>query len=183
MIYNFIVYATYSEGKDIGQAYNRYMKLLPKKDDWACFLDHDAMWTTEDWFKQIGNVLVANPEDGLLTACTNRIGNPEQKISNLQDTHDMLYHRAIGRQLRQQGDLTVKDVTKTHCISGVVMLIKKSVWKKAGGFRENGFLGVDNDFHQRVVASGGKVGVMRGIYVYHCYRADSESGLQPAPIK
>jgi glycosyltransferase involved in cell wall biosynthesis len=181
MIYNFIVYATDSEGggKDVGAAYNRYMKLLPKDDDWACFIDHDAMFTTEDWFKNLGEILAANPEYGLLTACTNRIGNHEQKIANLQDTHDMLYHRAIGRQLRQQGDLTIKDVTNTHCISGVVMLIKKSVWKAAGGFKEGGFLGVDNDFHMRVVKSGGKIGVMRGVYVYHCYRADSESGLRP----
>lgn len=180
MIYNFIVYATDSEGegKDVGAAYNRYMKLLPKDDDWACFIDHDAMWTTEDWFEQLGNILAANPEYGLLTACANRIGNPEQKISNLQDTHDMLYHRAIGRQLREQGDLTIKDVTNTHCVSGVVILVKKSVWKKAGGFK-NGFLGVDNDFHQRVAKAGFKIGVMRGIYVYHCYRADNGKGLQP----
>jgi len=140
------------------------------------------MWTTENWFKQLGDILAANPEYGLLTACTNRIGNPEQKIANLQDTHDMLYHRAIGRQLHQQGGLTVKDVTKTHCISGVVILVKKSVWKIAGRFK-GGFLGIDNDFHQRVAKgvakTGFKIGVMRGIYVYHCYRADSESGLKP----
>ncbi len=184
MIYNFIVYATDSEGggKDVGTAYNRYMNLLPKDDDWACFIDHDAMFTTEDWFKQLGDILAENSEYGLLTACTNRIGNPEQKIAKLQDTHDMLYHRVIGRQLRQQGDLTVKDVTKTHCISGVVMLVKKSVWQKAGGFKD-GFLGVDNDFHQRVAKAGFKIGVMRGLYVYHCYRADNENGLEPAPLK
>lgn len=183
MIYNFIVYATDEEGGDIGKAYNRYMELLPNDDEWACFIDHDAMWTTEDWFKHIGEILAAKPEYGLLTACTNRIGNPEQKIANLKDTHDILYHRAIGRQLREQGDLTIKDVTQSHAISGVVMLIKKSVWKAAGGFKEDGFLGIDNDFHQRVVKAGGRVGVMRGIYVYHTYRADSESGLQPALIK
>lgn len=179
MIYNFIAYATDSEGKDIGKAYNRYMNLVPKDDDWACFIDHDAMWTTEDWFKQLGEILAENTEYGLLTVCTNRIGNPDQKIAKLQDTHDMLYHRAIGRQLRQQGDLTVKDVTNIHCISGVVMVVKKSVWKKAGRFKEDGFLGIDNDFHTRVAKSGGKIGVMRGLYVYHCYRADSEVGLKP----
>jgi glycosyltransferase involved in cell wall biosynthesis len=181
VIYNFIAYATDSEGggKRVGVAYNRYMNLLPNDDDWACFIDHDAMFTTEDWFNQLGEILAAHPEFGLLSACTNRIGNPEQKIAKLENTHDMLYHRAIGRQLRQQGGLTIKDVTKTHCISGVVMLVKKSVWKAAGGFKEDGFLGVDNDFHQRVVNSGGKVGVMRGIYVYHYYRADNESGLKP----
>ena len=73
------------------------------------------------------------------------------------------------------------DVTNTHCISGVVMLIKKSVWRKAGGFK-SGFLGIDNDFHQRVVKLGDKVGVMRGIYVYHCYRADNEQGLKPINV-
>ncbi len=75
----------------------------------------------------------------------------------------------------------VMDVTKSHCISGVVMIIKKSVWKKAGGFKK-GFLGVDNDFHQRVVRTGGKVGVCRGLYVYHTYRADKDSELQPVKL-
>jgi glycosyltransferase involved in cell wall biosynthesis len=182
MIYNFIAYATDSEGggKDLGAAYNRYMNLLPNDNDWACFIDHDAMWTTQDWFKRLGEIIAANPAYGLLTACTNRVGNNEQKIATVDISSDMLFHRKIGSRLQIQEGLKIKDVTDTHRISGVVMLVKKSVWKAAGGFK-GGFLGVDNDFHSRVVKAGSKVGVMRGIYVYHWYR-QSDSTLKPVNV-
>jgi glycosyltransferase involved in cell wall biosynthesis len=178
MIYNFIVYATEQEGKNIGAAYNRYMKLLPNDEDWACFIDHDAMWTTRDWFKQLGDILLDNPDYGLLSVCTNRIGNSDQKLSGFAEESNILRHRAIGKQLFNQEGTKVKDVTDKHRISGVVMLIRKDVWKKAGGFM-SGFLGVDNDMHSRVAKAGFKVGICRGLYVYHWYRQGDES-LPPA---
>lgn len=179
VIYNFIAYAP-GDKKNLGGTYNQYMNLLALDDDWACFLDHDAMFTTTDWYKQLYEIIAANPEYGCLSAITNRVGNPEQKVANLKDTHDIIYHRRIGIAAQLQKRTEVMDVTNTHCISGVVILVKKSTWKKAGGFKD-GFLGVDNDFHQRIVKAGLKVGVMRGIYVYHFYRAEN-SKLKPVTV-
>ena len=179
MIYNFIAYAQ-GDKENLGKTYNEYMELVGEKD-WACFLDHDAMFTTGDWFKQLEKIIVANPQYDLLTACTNRIGNPEQKLQKLLDTHDITYHRGIGARLQKQCGTDVNDVTVTHAISGVVMLVSKAAWKKAGGFKD-GFLGLDNDFHQRVKKADFKVGVMKGIYVYHWYRADGK-GLKPIETK
>jgi len=46
-------------------------------DDWACFLDHDAMFTTLDWYKQIEEIIeelsLGDRPVGLLTTFTNRI--------------------------------------------------------------------------------------------------------------
>lgn len=167
-VYNFVAYAPSDHDKDLGWTYNQYMDLLGD-DDWACFLDHDAMFTTDDWYKMIELIIADNPDYGMFTAVTNRIGNPQQKIANLDNTNDMAYHRDIGDRLVRQGQTTVMDVTNTHCISGVVMIIKKSVWKKAGGFK-SGFLGIDNEFHKAVAKAGSKIGVARGLYVYHWYR-------------
>jgi len=175
MIYNFVAYAQ-GDKEFLGDTYNKYMELLGD-NDWACFLDHDAMWTTTDWYKQLEKILEAHPEYGLLSVCTNRIGNPEQKIDKLLDTHDITYHRKIGLQLQNQCGTDVNDVTNTHCISGVVMVMSKTIWKKAGGFKK-GFLGIDNDFHQRVKKAGGRVGICKGLFIYHFYRADGK-GLNP----
>ena len=30
--------------KNIGCAYNKFMEILPSDDDFACFIDHDAMF-------------------------------------------------------------------------------------------------------------------------------------------
>ena len=176
MIYNFIPYAP-GEKEELGKTYNRYMELL-KDNDWACFLDHDAMFTTTDWYHQLQEIIADNPEYSCLSAVTNRIGNPQQKIANLKPNHDMIYHRKIGSMSQDQNRTTVIDVTDKHCISGVVILVKKSAWKKAGGFKD-GFLGIDNKFHQSIAKAGMKVGVCRGLYVYHYYRADENSELKP----
>ncbi len=181
MIYNFIVYAPREYHKDIGRIYNKYMELLPTDEDWACFLDHDAMFTTNDWYSQLEDIITENPEYGLLTAITNRIGNTEQRIAGIDyDNHDICYHRRIGKMAQEQGRTTVIDISKTRSVSGVVMLIKKAVWKKAEGFKK-GFLSVDKDFHQRVINAGEKVGIMKGLYVYHWYRFEN-SELEPLPI-
>lgn len=188
MIYNFIAMCSPDEGRYIGKAYNRYMELVPD-DSWVCFLDHDAMFTTANsqeglpnWQDQLHAVIQANPEYSCFSAMTNRIGNSEQRYVGIdQNNHDMNYHRQIGKRAYDQFTTSVKDVTNTHCISGVVMLVKKEAWKKVGGFKTDGspgVLGVDNDFHIRLKKAGLKIGLAKGVYVYHYYRADGK-GLQP----
>jgi GT2 family glycosyltransferase len=51
-----------------------------------------------------------------------------------------------------------------------MILIQKRLWKKIGGFLENGMLGVDNDLHTKVIKSNEKLYLMRGVYLYHWYR-------------
>jgi len=66
----------------------------------------------------------------------------------------------------------VSDITdSTPLLSGVMMLIQKRTWIKIQGCID-GFFGVDNDIHDRVKKLGEKVGLARGLYVYHYYRAD-----------
>ena len=91
MIYNFIAYAP-GDKEDLGKTYNDYMELLPNDDDWACFLDHDAMTTTVDWYKQLQDIIAENPSFDCFSAVTNRIGNPNQKVAKLKPTHDIVYH-------------------------------------------------------------------------------------------
>lgn len=181
MIYNFIAYAPKGHQKDLGWTYNKYMEILPDDDDWACFLDHDAMFTTTDWFSQLEEIVAQNPQYALLSALTNRTGNTEQRVSNIDyNNQDICYHRRIGKIAQQQHRMAVVDVSNSRSISGVVILVKKAAWKKTGGFTP-GFLGVDCDFSQRIVNSGQKVGIMTGIYVYHWYRFE-DSDLKPFEI-
>jgi len=173
-IHNFIPYCLPQEEKNIGKAYNRYMNLIGN-NDWACFIDHDAMFTTPDWYNQLYDIIEKNPDYSCFTVVTNRVGNPGQRFAGIdQNNHDIKYHREIGEIAQQQFYSTVKDITSEHLLSGVVILIKKSAWKDADGFGEQGFLGIDNYFHAALKKVGKKVGLMKGIYVYHYYRADGK---------
>jgi len=173
MIHTYIPYAPRSTHKNIGAVYNNFMQMLPE-GDWACFLDHDAMFTTLDWYQQLEEIIdglkLSHPQAGLLTTCTNRIGNFEQRISGIEpQNHDIYYHRKIGKQRQIEYGNSLRECE--YLISGVVILISKEVWKKTVGFTD-GFLGVDRDIDQKVRDLGYKTYIMDGVYCYHWYRAD-----------
>ncbi|NTV97774.1 MAG: hypothetical protein HGA70_01235 [Chlorobiaceae bacterium] len=180
MIHNYIAYTPKNINRNIGRVYNQFMQLVPA-DDWVCFIDHDAMMTTFEWYKMLETVVETIEQKkmpiGLLTAVTNRIGNNEQiifdKNSPEAQNHDIYFHRTIGRKRMIDHGLSVR-VAK-NLISGVVMLTSKKVWQQCGGFRD-GFLGVDNDYDRKVRSVGYDTCIMDGFYVYHWYRADGFPG-------
>ena len=179
MIYTFIAYAPGEFAMDLGRCYNEFMALLPADDDWACFIDHDAMFTTRDWYAQLTRVVSRHPDAGCFTAMTNRIGNPAQvhgsgrrRGAMPNANHDIQHHRRVGARLRKQFDCAVVPLTERHLMSGVVMLTRKSVWKQIGF--APGFLGVDGAYHRGCLRLGYEVYLMRGVYVYHWYRGDGD---------
>ena len=182
MIHTYTCYAPASINKNIGAVYNQFMEMIGE-DDWACFLDHDAMFTTHNWYKMLEQI-VSLVEDrsgaranqiGLLTAVTNRIGNVEQiifdKSSSEAQNHDMYFHRKIGHERAIEYGSQCR--VAQNLISGIVMLTSKKVWKQCGGFK-GGFLSVDNDYDAKVRQAGYITVILDGLYVYHWYRADGQ---------
>jgi GT2 family glycosyltransferase len=180
MIHTYTPYAPSEKNKNLGWAYNNFMEMV-HDDDWVCFLDHDAMFTIPNWYNCLENAISAIEKDfsdiGLLTACTNRIGNVEQLIfkkdSEEAKNHDIYFHRKVGHDLYKEHNLAVS-VAK-NLISGVMILTSKKVWNATSKFKD-GFLGVDNDYDRKVRNAGYKTVIMKGIYLYHWYRAAPSSG-------
>lgn len=159
----------YDVERNLGRAYNEFMRRLAP-GDWACFLDHDAVFTTRDWYPQILQAIEENPQAGLFAAVTNRIGRKSQIAPGAPSGHDMLEHRAFGRTLLERHGSSVKDITRESPISGVVMIMSVEQWKRTPFI--DGFFGVDNRAHRDVAASGRRIFLMPGLYVQHFYRAD-----------
>lgn len=156
--------------KNLGKAYNESMSLVGS-DDWVCFIDGDAVHTSHFFGKRIEDVVMANPKYSMFTCVTNRVGMLYQIAPNVDTkSNDQAYHRTFGESLWGKYGVNVMDITDQSKLSGVVILIKKSAWESAAGFKEEKMLTIDGDMHKRVQASGGKVGLMRGIYVQHWYR-------------
>jgi glycosyltransferase involved in cell wall biosynthesis len=175
MIHTYIPYSTTDNITDLGTAYNNIMKYI-STDDWVCFLDHDAMFTTTNWYLQL-NEIIKNTNYGLLTCMTNRIGNADQKFNVIdENNHDISYHRMIGKQCQEQFNLNITPARNTapNLISGVLMLLSKKTWETVGGFQP-GFLGVDNCMHESCLEHNINVGIMNGVYVYHWYRGDGNT--------
>lgn len=169
MIYTFIAYDI-TGAKDLGATYNKYMELLDE-EDWAVFLDHDAMFTTTDWMEVIKTAINDNPEYGVFTSIANRIGSPWQRATGVDpESHDISYHRQVGAAHRDNAPGII-DVTDASYLSGVLMVVKKSAWKQIGG-APSGMLGVDGQIHIRCRKHNIKVGFIPKLYVYHWYRGD-----------
>ena len=165
--------------KNLGKAYNNFMKMLPGEKDFACFIDADASFTTYFFGKQIEQVIEAHPECGVFTAMTNRVGCTYQIQPGVNPTNnDMAYHRAMGEKVWNENLTRITDISNVPrgtVMSGVLILIRKDIWQDIGGFKEDGMLGIDSDLHWRCMDHAQKVYLMRGVYLYHWYRNNNRT--------
>lgn len=166
--------------KNIGKCYNRECALLEDDNDFVCFVDGDTRFTTPNYGKQIEDIVAKYPECGLFTAMTNRIGCLWQRIGEWDNDSDK-YHTEFGNLvMRNFYDQVqdVSDVPRGEVMGGVMILIRKSTWKKLGGFKETGMLGIDNDIHWKAMDKKEKVYLMKGVYLYHWYRGGDMNNKQ-----
>lgn len=164
MIFSFIPYAL--DKKNYGHACNQCMELIGE-DDWAILINYDVMFTTDYWLQQCYDAIDKNPEIGLFTCYTNRMGNPVQKLDNAPGGHDIQKHREFGEKMRKEYGTNVRrwDDTK-HKMGGMFMLINKKAWQEAGKFK-NGFEFVDHNMFDKFPTP---IGIIEGLYVYHWRR-------------
>ena len=109
MIVTLIPYCPHTEGKNLGLAYNELMARL-RDDDWPCFLDHDACFTTPDWYAQLEEITAGLTEPCVLTALTNRVGSPWQLAPGVErDNHAVDYHRRVGKAIQTASRGVLRD--------------------------------------------------------------------------
>lgn len=170
-----IYYSTpYSADRKLGHYYNSFMELLPKDDDFACFVDGDTIFTTPFYGHTIERVVKENPKISCFTCCTNRVACSEQIAPSVDsESNDMAYHREFGKLMETVYGSHCSDVTNLkngQYISGCMILVKKELWRKLNGFEQVGILGVDTNFHRKIKLAGEKIYLMHGVYIYHWYR-------------
>lgn len=172
MIHYRIPWAT---DKNIGKAYNSAMELLPHDDDFACFIDADAMFLTPFFGKQLEDVVAKHSTCGIFTCLTNRIGCRWQKAGD-HISNDIAQHRAYAKQLFDEQYDTTEIIPQDgkNLLGGVLILIKKSTWKKIGGFKD-GLLGVDNELQLSAENAQEEIRLMKGVFIYHWYRGGRQS--------
>lgn len=172
--------------KRLGHIHNQYCALVPNNDDYICILDPDTMFLhphQQAWIEDV--VYLNRGEYDLLGCMTNRIGVEDQKqmfhpklISEVGENEwrfgidevplfnetDISTHVDHAKYLF---DLNKHSIKETNLVAGFLMIFKKSLWNKIK-FQEG--INFDIKFCEAVKASGGRIGIMQGIYVYHNYR-------------
>jgi len=159
----------YSLTKNIGEAYNDYMKLIPRDKDFACFMDGDIMFLNFDWGHIIQEVVDQLPDAGLISCYTNRISKNKLQLYG-EDSSDILVHRLIAKQLDKEHRGEYLKINKK--VSGFLMVIQKRTWKEMGGFPAipGKILDIDGLISRRILSMGKHIYLMEGLYVFHYYR-------------
>ena len=163
-----------TETNKIG-TYLNYLFDMIEDGDWICILDGDAVHTTTWFGKRIENTIRENLSYSMFSCLTNRT-TPDCQIapgSNWED-NDISNHRKLGEELWEKNRTSVHDITHSSPASGYLFLVSKETWENSGKFDESRMLGIEWDFCERVKKSGGKIGIMQGIYVYHWYRGGNK---------
>jgi|GEM_PF-2163998 len=155
----------YRADGDLGFEYNR---LMGQSDGWVLLLDHDVLLLNPHWYELCQQAIEEVGEDaGIITCRTNNIACPGQKDKHAPGNADLDAHRKRAVELWKAHGAHTTDITRgKKLIGGFFMLVHRKVWERVGGFKR-GFLGVDNNFHQRVMRAGLKVYRLDGLYCYH----------------
>lgn len=159
MIYTHV---PYRDDANLGKAYNDFLSLLAP-EDWAIFIDHDAMATTGQWFRQFEEAITFMPDAGAIVAMTNRIASPWQRCGD-PDSNDIAWHRAFGKERLKVR--TLLDVSNTKGWGGVCFAVSKRAWQETPGFA-SGLGCVDHSYHFAMQKTGRKCWLLESLYVFH----------------
>lgn len=156
----------YSQTKNLGEAYNDAMRLIPDSDV-ACIMDYDTMLLLPDTVRHIYEY-ATQYQNSLLTCYTNRIHKLSPQLYNgVQSESDSVReHIKIAEHCKQD----LYSVKQIDILSGFLMVIPKSLWDQHKFSEAGGLLGVDSNYRERLNANGISILLMKGLYVWHTYR-------------
>lgn len=161
--------------KNLGRAYNDHCALVPD-GDWICIMDGDVIFLNPFWSKQIEDIIILNGMKYPLISCvTNRLGLKWQLPYGFSEDPNILNHAKIADEHFDKYYAEVVPSTKET--AGLFMLFPKSTWDKVKfepGLTNGGNF-VDFTFANAVLKKLGKIGIAKGLYLFHFYRFNRKS--------
>lgn len=166
----------YRSDKDIGKAYNEALEKIDGAGDWVCITDYDVLFLTPNSKKLVEEAVQSAPKDvGLIGCYTNRIKSREQQHNGeFSDNHDIRYHLEIAEQREKTFG---SELEPCFGVAGFFMLFRYDFWKEHK-FME-GVIHADTKFNEKILSYGYKRMLIKGLYLYHCYRI-KEKGIKKA---
>jgi len=168
----------YMPDMKLGRAYNLAMRTV---NDWVLFMDHDILQLNPHYYEVcLGVTKKIGHKAGWITGVTNRIACEPQWCRTAPQNDDVMAHMRFAKQQWVKYGPTLLLIgnkksgmnyngKKFAGFSGFFMLTHKKAWEDVKGFKD-GFLGVDNDYYEKLIKLGYETYLMPGIYVYHIYR-------------
>ena len=161
--------------KNFGKCINDIIKHLPE-DSWICLRDIDTMPLDHRKFFLQCEQLAENNKADIISCMTNRIGiKYQQHNEEISRDFDILHHIKIAKELYNEFGLEVEFIDQRRTLAGFFMLFSKKTWLKVGRFKE-GAIQIDGAFVDYIFSieakkRGLRLGIAKGLYIFHLYRA------------
>lgn len=162
--------------KNIGRALNDHCALVQNEDDWIVTRDGDTMFLPPFWAKQVEDIIEEHgTKYQLFIPVTNRVASLKQRpFPKDFENYDILYHNGVAKKLFEEH---YKEVERYKGFpAGLMLVFQKKTWNKVK-FREDR-IDFDTIFGRSLMMNGYKIGLMKGLYVFHGYRIG-----QPNPMR
>lgn len=167
-------FTPYAFDKRLFDAWDTYMALVQDPNDWVCMMDGDIAFFRNDFGHHIEDYTKKYPDVSIFSCYASRSGTDwMMPAPNQFNSTDILTHRKMAENQAVNHRMELTDLNRR--VTGHLMVIKKQTWldiresaKQATSSRT--ILGIDTSICNQVLAAGGRIVLMRGIYVFHYYR-------------
>jgi len=153
----------FAQDLNIGKEYNERISEL--SDGYIVLRDYDTLLFPKSC-NHIADIIKANPDFELITCLTNRIGVHLHCVQDMFNEDSILAHQNKASEL---WDRFRTEIMETGIAPGLCMIFHKSLWERIGGFKENSIT-FDREFSTDAKRSGARIGLAKGLYVFHLYR-------------
>jgi len=167
-------FTPYSFGRKLFDAWDQYMNLVQNPQDWVCMMDGDIAFFRNDFGHHIQKYTEQNPDVSIFSCYASRSGTAwMMPINNQFDCKDIVIHRQIAETCAVSHTLEIEELNKR--VTGHLMVMRKSTWLKfrdkiQTATEEKNLYGIDTAICQQILYAGGRILLMKGIYVFHYYR-------------
>lgn len=160
----------YANDSNLGAEYNRQADRVGD-GEWLCFMDGDAMFLDNKFGAKITQIIEDNEKSDnpyhIIGCMTNRLRSADQLFGgSISNDGNVGNHKRISDHLWNEFGTEIKEADKP--IAGLFMLMKKETWELIKF--KNGLTRIDTDFGARAMRSGKRIGIAKGLYMFHYYR-------------
>lgn len=169
MIFHITPYLT----GDIGKGINDTIRELPE-DSWICLRDIDTMFLLPEQPMWLESLVRSNPSYDVIGASCNRLGSTYQLFNDeVSEDPDIRNHIEIAKYAHANWGNNIEEVPLGVPLAGFFLLFRKSLWNEIP-FEERS-IQFDLIFSNTLHEQGKRLGLLRGIYLFHTYRFGADN--------
>lgn len=164
--------------KNLGREINKHCEIVPNDNDWIVIRDNDTCYLHPYINKQLEDIIKKHGNDYQLFSCvTNRLGLKYQLPYGLMDETNILKIRELAEKHYKEYYDEVIPCSRLQPTAGLFTMFQKKTWNKlkyVDGLATPGAF-IDWQFTHGHLQLGHKIGICKGVFLFHYYRMHQDN--------